>query len=60
MGYSLRTEKWRYTEWDDGKRGTELYDEVGDPHESNNLAEDPKHRKVVVDMQRLLRRVRGR
>jgi len=23
MGYSVRTEKWRYTEWDDGKRGTE-------------------------------------
>jgi iduronate 2-sulfatase len=59
MGYSIRTEKWRYTEWDTGKRGAELYDEVSDPRESNNLAEDPKHQKVVGDMQRLLRRVRG-
>jgi iduronate 2-sulfatase len=59
MGYSIRTEKWRYTEWDGGKRGAELYDEVNDPHESNNLAEDSKHRNVVVEMQRLLRRVSG-
>ena len=26
MGYSVRTEKWRYTEWEGGKRGAELYD----------------------------------
>jgi uncharacterized sulfatase len=59
MGYSIRTEKWRYTEWDKGKRGAELYNEVDDPHESNNLAADPKHQHVVVDMQRLLRRMSG-
>jgi uncharacterized sulfatase len=59
MGYSVRTEKWRYTEWDKGGRGTELYDEVNDPHESRNLASDPKHRKEVAEMQRLLRRVSG-
>ncbi len=59
MGYSIRTEKWRYTEWDQGKGGTELYDEARDPSESNNLAADPTHRKVVADMQRLLRRVTG-
>lgn len=59
MGYSIRTEKWRYTEWDNGKQGAELYDEAGDPHESNNLAADPKHRRVVADMQRLLRRMSG-
>jgi uncharacterized sulfatase len=59
MGYSIRTETWRYTEWDHGKRGTELYNEVDDPDESNNLAADVKHQHVVVDMQRLLRRVSG-
>jgi iduronate 2-sulfatase len=59
MGYSVRTAKWRYTEWDGGKRGTELYDEAGDPHESTNLAGDPEYRKVVADMRRLLRRVTG-
>jgi hypothetical protein len=60
MGYSIRTEKWRYTEWDTGKRGAELYDEVSDPREDNNLAADAKHQKAVVEMQRLLQRVIGR
>ncbi len=59
MGYSVRTEKWRYTEWDGGARGEELYDEVHDPAESNNLAADPAHRSVVAEMQRLLRRIAG-
>jgi iduronate 2-sulfatase len=57
MGYSVRTDKWRYTEWDNGKRGTELYDEANDPDELRNLAADPKHTKTVSDMQRLLRSV---
>ena len=26
LGRSVRTERWRYTEWDGGKRGAELYD----------------------------------
>jgi iduronate 2-sulfatase len=58
-GYSVRTEKWRYTEWDAGKRGAELYNELDDPWEAKNLAADPKYQTVVADMQRLLRRVRG-
>jgi uncharacterized sulfatase len=59
MGYSVRTDKWRYTEWDNGKRGAELYNEVDDPDERHNLAADPKHRRTVSEMQRLLRRVSG-
>ena len=50
MGYSVRTERWRYTEWDDGARGVELYNEVDDPDELKNLAADPKHRDTVDDM----------
>jgi iduronate 2-sulfatase len=59
MGYSIRTEKWRYTEWDGGERGAELYDEADDPAEAKNLAPDSKHTSVVVDMQRLLKQVKG-
>jgi iduronate 2-sulfatase len=59
MGYSVRTDNWRYTEWDDGKRGTELYDEVKDPGEMHNLAADPKHRETIAQMKRVLQRLRG-
>jgi uncharacterized sulfatase len=59
MGYTVRTEQWRYTEWDDGKRGAELYDETADPPELRNLVADPGRAKVVEEMQRLLRSVRS-
>jgi len=42
-GSSIRTEDWRYTEWDDGRQGLELYDHVADPRENRNLAQDPKY-----------------
>lgn len=41
FGYSLRTPRWRYTEWDEGKQGRELYDHDGDPRELTNLADQP-------------------
>ena len=57
LGYSVRTADWRYTEWDGGARGVELYDERADPDEQRNLAKDPKHQPQVAEMQRLLRRM---
>ena len=54
MGYSVRTERWRYTEWDAGALGAELYDEVEDPHEWQNLAKDPHFARTVSDMKKLL------
>jgi uncharacterized sulfatase len=54
MGYSVRTEKWRYTEWDGGKQGTQLYDEQHDPAELHNLAADPNRAKVAGEMRQLL------
>jgi iduronate 2-sulfatase len=59
MGYSIRNEQWRYTEWDDGKKGVELYDETNDPAETHNLAADPKHHSAVENMQKLLRATRS-
>jgi uncharacterized sulfatase len=59
MGYSVRNDTWRYTEWDDGKRGTELYNEKADPGELRNLASEPKHARVIDTMKRLLRTARG-
>jgi iduronate 2-sulfatase len=54
MGRSVRTEDWRYTEWDEGRQGAELYDHKNDPHEFHNLAKDPKHQKTVMELRKLL------
>jgi uncharacterized sulfatase len=53
-GRSVRTERWRYTEWDGGKKGVELYDQQEDPKEYHNLAKDPQHAKTVAKLKKLL------
>lgn len=50
-GYSIRTERWRYTEWREIKTGKvmdrELYDHPSDPTETRNLAGMSEHRQAV-------------
>ena len=53
-GQSVRTERWRYSEWDGGEAGAVLFDEQADPHEMKNLADDPAHKAVVTEMKALL------
>jgi iduronate 2-sulfatase len=55
MGYSVHNERYRYTEWDAGREGVELYDHQSDAAELHNLAEDPAAKTIVTDMQRQLR-----
>ncbi|HEX4955842.1 MAG TPA: sulfatase [Thermoanaerobaculia bacterium] len=40
VGRTVRTERYRYTEWFGGDRGIELYDYQQDPNELENLARD--------------------
>jgi iduronate 2-sulfatase len=56
MGYSVRNERYRYTEWDRGTKGVQLYDFDTDPGELKNLAADPKFADVVNTMKALLPR----
>ena len=57
-GRSLRTERWRYTEWDGGSQGVELYDHDTDPGETRNVAESLPD-KVRTMREHLSRRIGG-
>ncbi len=62
MGYSMRTERYRYTEWKEKKGGkitdnlggVELYDYQTDPEENTNLADDKKHAGVRKQLAAML------
>ncbi|MEZ6088501.1 MAG: sulfatase [Pirellulaceae bacterium] len=41
MGRSIRTDRYRFTQWGEGMFGEELYDHHSDPNEFKNLAIDP-------------------
>ncbi len=53
-GRSVRTTRWRCTEWDEGRSGIELYDHEADPHEYTNLAKDPRHAEVLKELRERL------
>ena len=55
MGRSVRTERWRYTEWGEGRHGRELYDHMTDPGEYRSLADDATYGDEVTSLVRLLR-----
>ena len=55
FGYSLRTPRWCYTEWDEGRQGRELYDHDVDPREITNLANDSAHAQTIQELSQQLR-----
>jgi iduronate 2-sulfatase len=63
MGYTLRSDRWRYTEWI--ARGTgavaarELYDHSAGPLAERNLADDPKYNAEVRRLSALLDKGQG-
>lgn len=54
-GRSVRTTRWRCTEWDEGRSGLELYDHDADPHEYTNLADRPEYATTLGELRALLR-----
>jgi arylsulfatase A-like enzyme len=54
IGQSVRTERWRFSEFTGGSGGAVLFDHDSDPHEMTNLADDPKYANTVAEMKRLL------
>ena len=54
-GYSVRTERYRYTEWGEkGAEGNELYDHQTDPGEMKNLAGEAGQEETVSELKKLL------
>jgi arylsulfatase A-like enzyme len=65
MGYSIRTKRFRYTEWVTNNYRTylpynqnnvlarELYDYEKDPLETENLIDKPEYKQDLMDMQKL-------
>jgi uncharacterized sulfatase len=58
MGRSLRTDRWRYTEWFDGSR--ELYDHDTDPREHRNLAGDAEWAEKVAELSARIKEIERR
>lgn len=59
MGYSMRTDHYRYTEWQAKKTGklvaAELYDHQADPQENVNLANLPENKDLVTQLSKQLK-----
>jgi iduronate 2-sulfatase len=57
MGRSVRTARYRYTEWRDFETdklvASELYDHDNDPLETVNVAKDPANTPAITECQRL-------
>jgi uncharacterized sulfatase len=47
MGRMVKTRDWRYIEWDHSQMGIELYDQMNDPVEYQNLAQDPAYSGII-------------
>ncbi|MCG8698771.1 MAG: sulfatase [Bacteroidales bacterium] len=50
--HGIRTEKWRFIQYENGSQ--ELYNELTDEYEWNNLAKDPSYRSVIEDFEKLI------
>ncbi len=58
MGYSMRTDNYRYTEWIKDEKdvvGVELYDYKADPQGNVNIAGKPENKELVAKLAKMLK-----
>jgi uncharacterized sulfatase len=53
----MRTERYRYSQWNGGSLGEELYDYEKDPRELRNLATDPQVSGLKASMHQRLNEI---
>jgi arylsulfatase A-like enzyme len=58
-GRAVRTERYRYVEYDGMNGGVMLFDHQNDPYETKNLAEDPQHSQTRAELAKLLKKLPG-
>lgn len=55
IGYTMKTDRYRYTEWKHTKSGEvrarELYDHANDPDENINVIDSPDYTAIVPDLE---------
>ena len=63
MGYSVQTQRYRYTEWIKGSTGEllarDLFDHAVDPGENVNISIDPANSEIIQDLSDLLKGGKG-
>lgn len=58
MGRTIRTDRYRYTEWAENNKepmAIELYDHQKDPHETDNIAALPANKNLILRLRQQLR-----
>lgn len=60
IGYTMKTDRYRYTEWKHTKsceiKARELYDHEKDPQENVNVVDDPEYAAVVPKLEAMMQR----
>ena len=56
-GVAVRTQRFRYAEYDGGQAGAMLFDHGADPHEMKNLIGEPGSRAALEEMKGVLERL---
>ena len=63
MGYTVQTDRYRYTEWIKESTGElmarDLFDHQRDPQENVSIANNPENEELINDLSQLLNRGKG-
>lgn len=58
MGYTMRTDRYRYTEWirsgESNPVAVEFYDHISDPGENDNAVGRPENKERIVELKQML------